>query len=465
MSDRPRRINMRNEIGRFGVAINSRLLLWWVATMVRGQRKRRRNAGPAVSSQRERLLAGAVTAAGREGYPSATVSAIIAAAGVSRPTFYEHFENRSIALLAAADAAQRRLAGLVREELGAHPAEQALAAALSAIFEHAERESPTARFLAEELLGGGPAALELRDRGVTALAGLVQARLAQADTEADAPDLPAELVIAAAQRGLATRLRRSERSVGSLAGPFEWWLDCYARPLCEHRRSALGYHAQPPASVHVPVEPLQAGDDPRERIIFAVAELAERDGYGAVTVAEITRRAGLDGRAFYRLFADKHEAFAAVHELGFRRLMEATADAFFSGPHWPERNWRAGCAFTEFLARNPLVANVGFVEAHAAGLSAIQRLEESRSAFGMLMQDGNRELRAELRPGPVAIEAIVNTIFEVVYRHARDGATARLPGLVGFFSYLVLVPFDTLDGVEAVLAAELEATGMGAAAT
>jgi AcrR family transcriptional regulator len=433
--------------------------------MVRGQRKRRRGDRLAVSSQRERLLAGAVTAAARESYPSATVSAIIAAAGVSRPTFYEHFENRSIALLAAADAAQRRLAGLVRDELGARPAEQALAAALTAIFEHAEQEPATARFLAEELLGGGPAALELRDRGVATLAGLVRARLEQADAEADAPDLPAELVIAAAQRGLATRLRRSERSVGSLAGPFERWLDCYARPLGEHHRSSQRHHANPPASAHVPVEPLKAGDDPREQIIFAVAELAEHDGYGAITVAEITRRAGVDGRAFYRLFADKHEAFAAVHELGFRRLMEVTAEAFFSGSDWPTRNWRAGCAFTEFLARNPLVANVGFVEAHAAGLSAIQRLEDSRSAFGMLMQDGNRELTAEQRPGPVAIEAIVNTIFEVVYTHARNGDMERLPGIVGFFSYLVLVPFDTLDGVEALLTAELKATGMGAAAT
>jgi AcrR family transcriptional regulator len=432
--------------------------------MSRTPHKRRHSDRPAVSSQRERLLAGAVSAADRHGYPSATVSAIIAAARVSRPTFYEHFANRSTALLAAAAETQRRLVALVSEELDAHPAEQALAGALSAIFAHAEADPPAARFLAEELLGGGAAALELRDHGVSALGRLVAARLAQADAEAEAPDLPAELVIAAAERALAPRLRRSERSAAGLIGPFERWLDCYARPIGEHRCSVPCYHAHPPPSAHVPLVPLQAGDDPRERIIFAVAELAERDGYGAITVAKITRRAGVDGRAFYRLFADKHDAFAAVHELGFRSVMEVTAHAFFSGSDWPTRNWQAGCAFTEFLARNPLVANVGFVEAYAAGASAVQRLEDSRSAFAMLMQDGNRGLPADQRPGPVAIEAIVNTIFEVVYRHARSGDTARLPGLVGFFSYLVLVPFDTLRGVEALLRSELEGLGMGAAA-
>ncbi|MGO9762078.1 MAG: TetR/AcrR family transcriptional regulator, partial [Solirubrobacteraceae bacterium] len=45
-------------------------------------------------SQRQRLLEGMVATANRDGYAGANVSAVIAEAGVSRPTFYEHFEDR-----------------------------------------------------------------------------------------------------------------------------------------------------------------------------------------------------------------------------------------------------------------------------------------------------------------------------------------------------------------------------------
>jgi len=46
------------------------------------------------ATQRERLLAAMVIAANRDGYAGANVSAVIAEAGVSRPTFYDCFEDR-----------------------------------------------------------------------------------------------------------------------------------------------------------------------------------------------------------------------------------------------------------------------------------------------------------------------------------------------------------------------------------
>jgi AcrR family transcriptional regulator len=43
------------------------------------------------STQRERLLNGVITVANRDGSSRASVSAVIAEAGVSRPTFYDYF--------------------------------------------------------------------------------------------------------------------------------------------------------------------------------------------------------------------------------------------------------------------------------------------------------------------------------------------------------------------------------------
>ena len=180
----------------------------------------------------------------------------------------------------------------------------------------------------------------------------------------------------------------------------------------------------------------------RRCFMFAAAELAHDKGYNATTTEDIVKRARVDSRHFYAMFADKQEAFMAVHELGFQRVMEVTATAFFSGSTWPERNWEAGRAFTQFLENNPLVTNVGFVEAYAVGPGAVQRVEDSHTAFAMLLQEGYQHVSDAVRPPPrLVLEATITTIFEVVYHHARTNGKARLSRLLPHFTFLVLSPF------------------------
>src|SRR5512133_2005251 len=55
-------------------------------------------------SQRDRMLDAMAQACAAKGYGGATVAAVIAGAGVSRRTFYEHFRDREDCFLAAYDA-------------------------------------------------------------------------------------------------------------------------------------------------------------------------------------------------------------------------------------------------------------------------------------------------------------------------------------------------------------------------
>lgn len=59
--------------------------------------------------QRERLLAAMLRAASELGYRGTNVQDVIERAGVSRPTFYEHFANKEACFLAAFDATAGRL--------------------------------------------------------------------------------------------------------------------------------------------------------------------------------------------------------------------------------------------------------------------------------------------------------------------------------------------------------------------
>jgi AcrR family transcriptional regulator len=59
--------------------------------------------------QRERLLVGMLRAVSELGYRSTNVQDVIERAGVSRPTFYEHFANKDDCFLAAFDTCAARL--------------------------------------------------------------------------------------------------------------------------------------------------------------------------------------------------------------------------------------------------------------------------------------------------------------------------------------------------------------------
>ena len=57
--------------------------------------------------QRERLLAAMLRATAQLGYRELSVQDVLERAGVSRPTFYEHFENKEDCFLNAFDTARR----------------------------------------------------------------------------------------------------------------------------------------------------------------------------------------------------------------------------------------------------------------------------------------------------------------------------------------------------------------------
>ena len=185
----------------------------------------------------------------------------------------------------------------------------------------------------------------------------------------------------------------------------------------------------------------EISENHRLRILYAAARLAESKGYTATTVGDITRLARVDGRVFYRLFSDKQDAFTAVHELGFQQVMDVTSKAFFAAEGWPQRSWEAGRALTQLLQANPLVANVGFVEAYAVGAGAVQRIEDSHTAFVFFLQEGLLYRPMENPPSRVAMEAIIASIFEVIYLQARNGEQLQVAGMLPYIAHLWLTPF------------------------
>jgi AcrR family transcriptional regulator len=409
------------------------------------------------STQRDRIVTGMITAANRDGYAGASVSAVIAEAGVSRPTFYEYFEDRDACFLATITEVHGQLIAPLRAAVQGDTPERAMHASIGALIGFAAAEPAMARFLTNESLAGGSQALDARDRSIAEIEQVIEERYRDLQAGQAVPDFSARILIGGIYRLLAVRTRRGDPSISALLDDLLGWVSSYAQPVEQHRWRSLTPSPPPAPSPFLPDAPLRAppplppgrprispeevAENHRRRVLFAAALLAERKGYTATTVADIGKLAGIDLRAFYAMFADKQEAFMAVHELGFQDLMAVTAGAFFAGASWPERCWEAGRAFTQFLESNPTIAHVGFVEAHAVGPGAVQRVEDSHVAFTIFLQEGFQYAKPSAPPSRVALEATITAIFEIVYVQARASEAPQLSGLLAHLSFLVLVPF------------------------
>jgi AcrR family transcriptional regulator len=410
------------------------------------------------ATQRERLLNGMVAAATRDGYAGANVSAVISEAGVSRPTFYDYFADRDDCFVATVVDVHGRLHAGLRDAVAQAPPEQALAATVKATLAFASSQPTEARFLMKETLAGGPRALDARDHGIAQTANMVEGAFKRVPDEIPIPDVPVAGVLGALHRLLASRLRRSERALGGLEQDLLAWLASYEQRADEQRWRKLGPLGSPGRSPYLPPTTLRAppalgpgrprlseeevAENHRQRIMFATSQIVQERGYTAATVSEITRLAGVDGRAFYRLFADKQEAFSAIHELGFQYLMAATAGAFFAGKSWPERIWEAFRAAAQSIDDTPTFAHVAFVDAYAVGPRGIQRVEDSHIAFTIFLQEGYRfQAEGHAAPSRLALEAIITTIFEIIYVQTRASAKPKTEGLLAHFVHLCLAPF------------------------
>jgi AcrR family transcriptional regulator len=102
----------------------------------------------------------------------------------------------------------------------------------------------------------------------------------------------------------------------------------------------------------------------RERLIAAMAEVCAERGYAAVTVADVTRQAGVSTASFYRQFADKRECMLASFEELFGRLLEEVGRVC-------ERKAAIGTA-VELLGADLPTARLLTVEVLAAGEEGVK---------------------------------------------------------------------------------------------
>ncbi len=441
-----------------------------------------------MADQRERLLQALVELVDEHGWAGVRISELVARAGVSRRSFYEHFRNKEECLLAAFDESVRRL---TERMVAAYDPrmewQEQVQAIVGAVFA-ATLERPNAmRLVCVDIGAAGPAGLERWSRGAALFERYLREVFAQAPGEGTIPEPVAKAVVGALRKIMYSRVAEGQSGRAlraeldrTLPEMVAWISSYYPSPAGipvrprRLRRSAgqngnrasggpggVGAGGRAPGSLATLVagspRGLPHGDhnlprgfiehNQRERIFDALANLTAEHGYTALGLEDVAAQAAISLQTFYSHFDSKEEAFVAMYEVGHARTVAICAEAFAAQEDWTEGVRAAVHALLEFLAAEPAYAHVSCVDIVVAFPRMTERVAQASSSYGELL-----DLNAVGGSGApsVAGEAIVGGVFELLRDYVSRGLTERLPELATHATYIALAPFVGSEEAAAV---------------
>jgi AcrR family transcriptional regulator len=174
----------------------------------------------------------------------------------------------------------------------------------------------------------------------------------------------------------------------------------------------------------------------RARIFDGFAAALAYHGYEDTKVTDIVELAGVSRATFYERFESKELCFAAAYEDGVERLGGAVGEATRGERGWTNQLSAGLMAGLEFLAADPSLAHLLFVESLAAARPA--RLEHERSLERLA-----EALRPSLADGEVSGETarmLAGGLASHLSGRILAGEAERLPELHGPLLQYLLAP-------------------------
>ncbi|HEX4188485.1 MAG TPA: helix-turn-helix domain-containing protein [Solirubrobacteraceae bacterium] len=367
-------------------------------------------------NQRTRLYGAMIEAIWQFGYRNTSVADVLALAGVSRRTFYEHFANKEACFLATFNIIlARERKRMIEAWDGEHGWSNRLYAACSALLGGAAADPRGLHLVLVEASTAGSNTRTCAQQTAATFARML-ASAHRLTPDRRLPPLAPTAIVGGIRHIIVRRLlERREQELLRLtdggsrghrgdahkrAGAAEVldWIECYQ------------LRATAPVPAHTPSEPTET---PR------IARLTGRDG-GARRV---------DGVA------------AEALEVA-RRRMDAAAS-------WPEAVPRALAGVAAHLAKNAAIIE----QAASTPRKDPRAIEETVGRLEQLARVLTNGAPAPRCAPGVAHEAIAGALGTVISDHARHGRLAQLPGAVNHIAVIVLAPYLGARGVRETMRA------------
>ncbi len=413
---------------------------------------RKMEAEAVARHQRGRLEGAMVELVARNGFEATTLRELVSLAGVSKSTFYEHFESKQECFLCTFDDIVLEVARRIDEQF-ARPGDlrEKLRAALTVFADLAAGQQAAASLVTVESLTLGAAAVGHRERASVHFEELLKRGFAGSPSPHELSELTARGIIAGIRNCAYQRLRNGEAGgLPDVVEPMVEWILSYARAPSEPARRAAAAVARETAAAAAaaaapdgpPPDP-GGGSEPgtAERIAMAAAELAYENGYEGLSIPAISSAAGVSNKTFYDNYPGKREAFTAGFDAVAQTVMISVAAAFAAEDEHPEAIGAGLRVLLEHAGGDGLFSRLAFFELPMAGPAALDQADRTLGGFAAFL--GPPE--AEGGPPDVVKESVVGGSWAVIQHEIAAGRRAGLPGLGPEIAEFVMAPLGPRD--------------------
>ena len=179
----------------------------------------------------------------------------------------------------------------------------------------------------------------------------------------------------------------------------------------------------------------------RERLLEAAVRVVAEKGYGAMTIGDLTKQAGVSRTTFYELFDDKEQCFLAAYDNAVEVLVRRVMGAYEAAGEWPERAAAGLAALLEVLAEEPELARLSLVDIGNAGPAAQRRYRAAVQRLTPLFEEGR-----DYAPGGRGLPAntsrmAIGGVTGLIADELVAGRAERLPQLLPDLLFATLVPY------------------------
>jgi AcrR family transcriptional regulator len=382
--------------------------------------------------QRERILEAVLALSAEQGFEITSARELATRAGLSRQTFYQHFQTKEDAWSAAFDQAFLELfsaawhAGAAQRDRAAK-----VTAAVTTCLEQLIAEPGRARLLLVDAPSAGAAGSAAIDRATQAFARLLAG--AAGDRE-----LPA-IVPLAMVGGIVSLVGGwvVEDRTADLADLTPALVEILFVPLFGSSAARTASRRLGAGAPHV----AQPADD-ELRLMDAFARAVVTDGLAATRLADVAQREAIELDTVHALFDDELDCATQALDVWTGQLVAAAAGAYLSAALDPPlAAHRALDAALTHVARTPALSALAVTDDPEI-VSIVAKLRARYATLFLELIGGQLPAADARAPQPAALlEVVLEGILAVVARFAQEERLAELPGELTALSLQSLTPF------------------------
>jgi AcrR family transcriptional regulator len=179
----------------------------------------------------------------------------------------------------------------------------------------------------------------------------------------------------------------------------------------------------------------------RERLVRAMIEVVNEEGYEATTVPKVVAAARVSTNAFYSFFDDKAACFIEICEIAGNALFDGMAENA-TAPDWITALERGMGMYLRWWQESAALTRAYMIDFPSVGRRSTEERDRQHERFKTIMRysaDWARQEDPMLPPiSEVALDAAVSAPTDLIGREVRAGRLDQLTDLEDDILFLII---------------------------